>query len=212
MSQEKPRRIVRIDKVTTRGGDKGYASLVGGHRLPKSHALFDLIGQADSVNSQLGLASALLEESTVTVTIRTIITEVQQHLFDMGADLATPWSEDYCGTPPPEKAFLRLDDPYLTRLEHHLEELNANLPPLTSFVLPAGAPAVTQLHVVRCAARQFERALVAAAEGVNPQLVPYVNRLSDLCFVMARSVDHAQAGREVLWNPHSKEQPKENDA
>ena len=147
------------------------------------------IGEVDEANSALGLAIATIGEGPLAVDLRL----VQNELFDLGADLATPGNV---------AGALRIDASQVERLEKRIDVLNADLAPLTSFILPGGAAASAQLHLARAIVRRAERAAVAlnAAEPINPDALAYLNRLSDHLFVAARWVA-AQEGGDVLWQP-----------
>lgn len=174
---------VRIDKVATRGGDAGTSSLADGRRLRKSHAVFDVLGELDELNARVGWAHA--------AGFQDVLLRVMNHLFDIGAAIA---SQDRAGTD-----FLAN---HVAWLDRQIEDLNAGLAPLRSFVLPCGGELVSRLHLCRTGARSAERALVRADDQDVAHCgaaLPYLNRLSDLFFVMAR---HATpAGEEQVWVP-----------
>jgi cob(I)alamin adenosyltransferase len=171
---------IMIDRVVTRGGDAGETSLGDGRRVPKDDARVEAYGTVDEANAVIGnlrlhCAAPLLER-------------IQQDLFDVGADLCVP------GEP---GARLRIGQAGTQRLEAEVTLLNAALPPLTSFVLPAGPPAVVAAHLARVVVRRAERLVVGLSriEPVNPEVIRYLNRLSDYLFVLARSL----SGNETLW-------------
>ena len=182
--------MVKLNKIYTHTGDDGSSGLVDGSRASKAGLRLTAIGEVDEANSQIGVAIAALEEHPV---LADRLRLVQNEMFDLGADLATP--EGIAGA-------LRITAGQVTRIEDGIDVINANLSPLTSFILPGGSAAVAALHVARAVVRRAERAAVAlaAAERVNPHAVAYLNRLSDHLFVAARSVAGAEGG-DVLWQP-----------
>ena len=150
------------------------------------------IGEVDEANSAIGVAIAALHESELAALLR----QVQNEMFDLGADLATPFGTDF------EEHALRIVPRQVTRLEEEIDAMNADLSPLTSFILPGGSMAVSQLHLARGIVRRAERASVALneAEPVNVHALAYLNRLSDHLFVAARHLA-ADEGGDVLWQP-----------
>lgn len=181
--------MVKLNKIYTRTGDTGSAGLVDGSRVSKSSARMTAIGEIDEANAALGAALALLGDPPVEDRLRT----VQNELFDLGADIATPGEVE---------GALRIVAGQVERLEREIDELNAGLQPLQSFILPGGSPGVAALHLARTVVRRAERATVALseAETVNPNALAYFNRLSDLLFVAARYVAGKQGG-DILWRP-----------
>lgn len=185
--------MVKLTKIYTRTGDDGSTGLVDGSRLPKHAARMEAIGAVDEANSALGLALVALGGlECVSVLVR-----IQNDLFDLGADLATPGS-DFA----PSDMVLRIVPAQAAWLEQQIDTANAGAPPLTSFILPGGSEGAARLHVARASVRRAERAMtaLAAAEPVNPAALAYINRLSDYLFVLARAVN-AGAGGDVLWVP-----------
>lgn len=185
--------MVKLNKIYTRTGDDGTTGLVDGSRLPKHAARMEAIGAVDEANSALGLAAVAL----VGTVHAAMITRIQNDLFDLGADLATPGG-DFA----PSEMTLRIVQSQVDWLEHQIDRLNENLAPLTSFILPGGSEASARVHVARAAARMAERRAVALVEvdPVNPAALAYLNRLSDLLFVLTRAINAAAAG-DVLWVP-----------
>jgi cob(I)alamin adenosyltransferase len=185
--------LVKLNKIYTRTGDDGTTGLVDGSRLPKHAARMEAIGTVDEANSALGLAVCALGDSRHAATL----TRIQNDLFDLGADLATP-GEDFT----PSEMVLRLVPAQAEWLEAAIDALNEHLAPLKSFILPGGSEAAARVHVARAATRRAERAMTALAAGapVNPAALSYVNRLSDYLFVLARAINAAGAG-DVLWIP-----------
>lgn len=183
--------MVKLTKIYTRGGDAGQTSLVDNSRVPKHHLRVAAYGSVDETGAALGLARLACAEA-----YQATLSLIQNDLFDLGADLATPEQES------PKYPPLRVTAEQVERLEREIDRLNADLEPLTSFVLSGGNPAAAQLHVARTVARRAEREIsaLAAGETINPQALKYMNRLSDLLFVMARHVnDRGRA--DLLWVP-----------
>ena len=181
---------VRLTRIYTRAGDTGETSLGDGGRVPKTDLRIEAYGTVDELNSFLGLALAgdLPDE------VRPWLEQVQNDLFDLGADLSVPLEDD-------RRERLRVTSEQVERLEELCDLVNARLEPLRSFILPGGTEASARLHVARAVCRRAERLAVALAaeHGVNPAALSYLNRLSDLLFILARA---ANAGsREPLWRP-----------
>jgi cob(I)alamin adenosyltransferase len=181
--------LVKLNKIYTRTGDGGTAGLVDGSRVSKSSLRMAAIGEIDEANAAIGVAIAALGRDDVAYRLL----RVQNDLFDLGADAATPGEVE---------GALRIEASQVARLEVEIDEMNATLDPLTSFILPGGSPAVAALHLARTVVRRAERATVALneSEPLNPQLLAYLNRLSDHLFVAARFVA-AQGDGDVLWQP-----------
>jgi len=180
---------VRLTRIYTRGGDAGETSLGDGSRVSKLDSRIAAFGAVDELNALLGL---VLTAGELPDRFRPWLERIQNELFDVGADLSVPL--DVAGR-------LRIEQPAIDELERLCDEANADLPELRSFVLPAGTEAAARLHVARTVCRRAERdALVADREhGVNPLVLRYLNRLSDLLFILARA---ANAGSdEPLWKP-----------
>ena len=181
--------MVRLNKIYTRTGDEGTAGLVDGSRISKSGLRMTAIGEVDEANAAIGVAIAAMPEGT----IRSDLVRIQNDLFDLGADVATPGEIE---------GALRIVASQVERLEREIDAMNADLAPLTSFILPSGSAAVAALHLARTVIRRAERATVALneAEALNPHLLSYINRLSDHLFVAARKVAAGEGG-DVLWQP-----------
>jgi cob(I)alamin adenosyltransferase len=181
---------VRLTRIYTRTGDEGQTSLGDLSRVPKTHPRVVAYGTVDELNSQLGLALAAgLPEA-----MRAVLERVQNELFDLGADVSSPGSEG-----------LRVTAGQVEVLEADCDRFNAELPPLKSFVLPGGAEAAARLHVARTVCRRAE--LEALRAGDLSRLVPvYLNRLSDLLFILARAANDAAGQDEPLWKPGSSQQ------
>jgi cob(I)alamin adenosyltransferase len=182
---------VRIDRVVTRGGDAGETSLGDGSRVRKDALRIEALGAIDEANSALGLLRQVTGSDTA---ITTLLLAVQNDLFDLGADLAVPDGDG--------KPRIRVGDEQVLALEAAITTHNAALPPLRSFVLPGGGPVAAAAHMARAIVRRAERRVVslAAAEPLNPALLCYLNRLSDLLFVLARE-DNEKNRTAALWNP-----------
>jgi cob(I)alamin adenosyltransferase len=186
--------MVRLNRIYTRTGDDGTSGLVDGSRLPKHAPRFEAIGAVDEANSVLGwaiLEPELGEDSVAD------LTRIQNDLFDLGADLATP-GDDFA----PSEMVLRIVPGQVEWLETRIDFANDKLEPLRSFILPGGGEAAARLHIARAAVRRAERAMtwLAAEEPVNPAALAYINRLSDYLFVLARTAN-AGAGGDPLWVP-----------
>ena len=181
--------MVRLNKIYTRTGDGGTAGLVDGSRVSKSGLRMTAIGEVDEANAAIGMAIATLDEGT----LRSNLIRIQNDMFDLGADVATPGEIE---------GALRIVASQVERLEREIDAMNADLAPLTSFILPSGSAAVASLHFARAVVRRAERAAVALneEEPLSPQLIAYVNRLSDHLFVAARKVAAGEGG-DVLWQP-----------
>ena len=190
--------MVKLNKIYTRTGDDGTTGLVDGSRLAKHAARMEAIGAVDEANSAIGLAVVALTGSPHAADL----THIQNDLFDLGADLATPLGalggDDFA----PSDMVLRIVPGQTDWLEAAIDALNADVPPLTSFILPGGSEGAARVHVARAGVRRAERAMtaLAAAEPVNPAALAYVNRLSDYLFVLARAVNAGGSG-DVLWVP-----------
>jgi len=182
---------VRLTKIYTRGGDKGETSLGDGSRVSKLDPRVAAYGAVDELNSQIGLVLALANE--LPEAHRESLERVQNDLFDLGADLSAPIVEG--------EERLRIEQPPIDELERLCDAFNAGLPELKSFVLPGGSEAAARLHVARAVARRAELAVhsVAAGTTINPLAAVYLNRLSDLLFILARAAN--TGGDEPLWKP-----------
>lgn len=181
---------IKLNKIYTKTGDKGDTGLVGGARRPKYDLRVEAYGTVDEANSAIGLARLHTKGAH-----DEMLKRIQHDLFDAGADLATPYGS---GT---DKA-LRITAVQVKRLENEIDQLNAALAPLTSFVLPGGSEAAAFLHLARTVVRRGERVVCALAtvEKINPVSVQYLNRLSDFLFVLAR-VENGNGAKDVLWEP-----------
>jgi cob(I)alamin adenosyltransferase len=187
--------VVKLNKIYTRTGDQGTTGLVDGSRRAKHDLRLEAIGEVDELNSAIGFAALALEADRAVALHR-----IQNDLFDLGADLATPLGDIGGADFTPSEMVLRVVPAQPERLEAEIDTLNAALPPLTSFILPGGSEGAARVHLARAIARRAERAAtaLAAAEPVNPAALAYLNRLSDYFFVLARAIN---AGKDPLWVP-----------
>lgn len=191
--------MVKLNKIYTRTGDDGTTGLVDGSRSPKHAARIEAIGAVDEANSALGLAICALDAGHDGVAN---LRRVQNDLFDLGADLATPKGAlDGEGFEPGEMV-LRIVGGQVEWIERAIDTANETLEPLTSFILPGGSEAAARLHVARASVRKAERAMTALAElePVNPAALHYINRLSDLLFVLARGANDGGKA-DITWTP-----------
>ncbi|OEJ69647.1 cob(I)yrinic acid a,c-diamide adenosyltransferase [Magnetovibrio blakemorei] len=182
--------MVKLTKIYTRGGDGGDSGLVDGSRLSKSHTRFAAIGDVDEANATIGFARAV---ATVGSATDRFLAGIQNDLFDLGADLATP------GEIP---GALRLSEGRAESLEAEIDALTEQLGPLTSFVLPGGREVAARLHMARTQVRRAERTVINLnlSSPLNPEILKYLNRLSDLLFQMARA-ENDMGRADVLWKP-----------
>ncbi len=176
----------RLSKIYTRTGDDGTTGLGDGSRVAKDSVRVDAFGTVDEANSAIGVVLAC---ESVPKNIRGVLTEVQHDLFELGGELCIPGHS-------------AITDEFVTRLETELDALNQDLPALKEFILPGGGQAAAACHLARTIVRRAERitTTLAKAEDVRSEVLKYLNRLSDLLFVIARVLARAEAGQEVLWN------------
>jgi cob(I)alamin adenosyltransferase len=172
-------------KIYTRTGDAGETSLFGGARVSKSDPRIDAYGTVDELNAFIGAARADSQISS----IDSQLASVQSDLFDVGAQLASPGSSRFTG----------VDASRITALENAIDEMERELAPLTSFILPGGSPAAAQLHVARTVCRRAERLVVALGDTSTAATITYLNRLSDYLFVAARFANHRGGVSDVIW-------------
>ncbi len=188
--------MIKLDRIYTRGGDRGETSLGDGQRRLKCNLRIDAFGTIDEANSAIGLARLSTGGQPE---LDAMLARIQNDLFDLGADLCTPDAAGKLKFEP-----LRIVQSQVDRLEHEIDTLNEGLGPLLSFVLPGGSPAAAALHLARTIARRAERLMVALSrqpgETVNEPALRYINRLSDLLFVASRAANQNGAG-DVLWKP-----------
>lgn len=181
--------MVKLTRIYTRGGDTGETSLGDGKRVPKHDSRVAAYGTVDEANAAIGCARLLTEGEADAMLAR-----IQNDLFDLGADLATPEGG--------REGSLRIAESQVERLEEEIDALNEDLKPLESFILPGGGAAAAYLHLARTMTRRAERLITRLAEGepVNPLAIRYINRLSDHLFVLARHLNDGGKG-DVLWKP-----------
>jgi cob(I)alamin adenosyltransferase len=181
---------VRLDRIYTRGGDRGETSLGDGSRVSKTDPRIEAYGTVDELNSAIGFALA----GELPAASRPWLERIQNELFDLGADLSVPFTDK-------KKERLRITQGQVDRLEELCDRANEGLEPLRSFVLPGGTDGAARLHLARTVCRRAERLAVglAAIDSVNPLAIAYLNRLSDLLFILARGANTGSA--EPLWQP-----------
>jgi cob(I)alamin adenosyltransferase len=184
--------MVKLNKIYTRTGDAGETGLADGSRIRKDDPLSHAIGDVDEANSAIGVALLAITDGEVAA----MMGRIQNELFDLGADLATP-GEDFS----PSEMTLRVIQPQIDRLEREIDRMNEGLEPLRSFILPGRSAGSAQLHLARSIVRRAERAAVTASgeRQLNPLALIYLNRLSDHLFVAARYV--AKSSGDILWQP-----------
>lgn len=177
----------RLSKIYTRTGDEGTTGLGDGSRIDKDAPRMEAIGTVDEVNCHVGLLVATLPADDP---LLTLLSRIQHDLFDLGGELAVP-------------GYQMISDERITALENELDALNESLPPLKNFILPGGSLAAAQCHLARVVCRRAERCIVSLhkVDPVNGAARKYLNRLSDLLFVMARVIARRAGGQEVLWQP-----------
>ena len=195
MSRDRSENPVVLSRIYTRTGDDGTTALGDGSRTAKTDTRLAAYADGEEANCAIGMAITFGE---LPAGIATLLARVQNEMFDVGADLCNPLTE----APPPYPP-LRIDDSYITRLESECDSYNADLPTLRSFVLPGGSPGSTLLHVARTVTRRAERSAWAAADehgdAVSPLPARYLNRLSDLLFILSRAANGSSG--DVLWRP-----------
>ena len=191
--------MVKLNKIYTRTGDDGTTGLGTGERRLKCDARVEAFGTVDEANAAIGLAVTHLEgvESAAVAKVRDMLLRIQNDLFDLGADLCIPDTGEDMGFVP-----LRMVPAQVSRIEAEIDELNGELQPLNSFILPGGSPAAAALHMARTIIRRAERHMVALSkvdgEKVGEPAMHYANRVSDFLFVAARYLN-AQDGGDILW-------------
>ncbi|MAP54554.1 cob(I)yrinic acid a,c-diamide adenosyltransferase [Altibacter sp.] len=190
-------------KIYTKTGDAGTTALFGGTRVPKHHIRIDSYGTVDELNSYIGL----IRDQAIDAHYKEILIKIQDRLFTAGAILATD----------PEKAILKsgkerlnipkISEANITLLETEMDQMNDSLPPMTHFVLPGGHTTVSYCHIARCVCRRAERlaALLHAESPIDPQVLKYLNRLSDYLFVLARKLTYDLQAEEIKWIPEKLE-------
>jgi cob(I)alamin adenosyltransferase len=183
----------RLNRIYTRTGDAGATGLGGGKRVPKDSLRVETYGTVDELSSQIGVALSI----GLCERLAGELPQIQNQLFDLGSDLATP-AESQARHPVPT-----VEPRHIERLEVLIDELNEVVGPLVNFLLPGGSPGAAALHVARTVCRRAERRATALAreESIGPTVLPYLNRLSDALFVMARYENHERGVTEPLWQP-----------
>jgi cob(I)alamin adenosyltransferase len=194
---------VNLTRIYTRLGDGGETHLGDMSRVPKTDARIEAYGTVDELNAQLGVA---LAQQDLPEDVAEKLRRIQNELFDVGADISVPQTRakpgDEASGRGRSKDRLRVIPEQTAWLEQACDEVNATLAPLRSFVLPGGTAAAAQLHVCRTVCRRAERRTIACGDAVNPECVRYLNRLSDLLFILSRGANHAAGGDvEPLWEP-----------
>jgi cob(I)alamin adenosyltransferase len=187
--------MVKLNRIYTKTGDDGTTGLVRGTRRRKDDLRVEAFGTVDEANSFVGMARL---SSAAQPKIDSVLARVQNDLFDLGSDLATPGEDTDAAHPS-----LRITAPQTAWLEQQIDHYNEDLKPLTSFILPGGSPLSAALHLARTITRRAERltvTLAATEPGLNPEAIRYLNRLSDLLFVLAR-VANNNGNKDVLWTP-----------
>ena len=192
--------MVKLNKIYTRTGDDGSTGLTDGSRVKKHSARPQAYGSVDELNSSLGLVFFCLSKNVSdenSVEIKSLIREIQNDLFDLGADLSTPISKIKEKYPP-----LRINERQVNKIEKKIDKYNSKLSPLNSFILPGGSETSSLLHLSRTIARRAERdvSLLATKEEINNQALIYLNRLSDLLFVLCRVLNE-NGLNDILWIP-----------
>jgi cob(I)alamin adenosyltransferase len=188
---------IRINRVYTRTGDAGTTALVGGARVPKDSARVACYGELDELNAAIGLArsfNAAAPRTAARARLEEILRRLQNELFDLGSELATPSDAIYDG-------MFRVGPADVQALEHLMDDCQKDLEPLRSFILPGGGPVSAFLHQARTVCRRAERHILglSRAEPIGPYVIQYVNRLSDLLFVLSRWIGKQAGEREYLW-------------
>ena len=188
--------MVKLNKIYTKTGDDGTTGLVDGSRIAKNDPRMAAIGDVDELNSAIGVAMCVIDDDALVAKLRVI----QNDLFDLGADLATPAEEG--DEFEPSEMVLRITPFQVERLESDIDEANAQLDPLTSFILPGGKDDAAAIHLARAICRRAERTAVTASqsESINPQALAYMNRLSDYLFVLGRLLNDGGKS-DILWVP-----------
>ena len=177
-------------KIYTKFGDSGETALYGGKRIPKDALLIEAIGTVDELNAYIGYAQTQIQEADISE----LLDRIQNHLFAVGADLATPESHT-------KSTEIRISDDFTSEMEEAIDRLSDELSPLTNFILPGGGTAGALLHVARAVCRRGERCVVRLSReaDINPEIIRCLNRLSDLLFVFARVVNHRSQMSEQIW-------------
>lgn len=186
-------------KVYTKTGDAGTTALFGGQRVPKHHLRIESYGTVDELNSHIGL----IRDQQIDAIHKTVLTEVQDRLFTIGAILATPPEKETLKSGQPRLNINRIDENDIAALESEIDRMDASLPQMTHFVLPGGHQTVSFCHIARCVCRRAERLAVNLNENepVDPMVLKYLNRLSDYLFMLARKLTAELGADEIKWIP-----------
>jgi cob(I)alamin adenosyltransferase len=192
-------KMVRLNRIYTKAGDGGQTRLVGGQKVPKDSPRIESYGTVDELSSCIGLARAALEAPGAPAeapALSAVLRRIQNELFNLGSDLATLPQDRHPQQP-------LVEERHVTALEHEIDAWNEHLPELRSFILPGGGWVASALHLARTVCRRAERLVVRlhATEAIGPQIVPYLNRLSDALFVMSRHASRIYGEAEPLWEP-----------
>jgi cob(I)alamin adenosyltransferase len=177
-------------KIYTKFGDSGETALYGGTRIPKDALQIEAIGTVDELNAYIGYACTMIDDADIS----DLMVRIQNHLFALGADLATPKTHTKSND-------IRISSDFTSEMETAIDTLSDELPPLKNFILPGGCPAGSVLHVTRAVCRRSERCVVRLTQetDVNPEIIRSLNRLSDLLFILARVVNHRSQVPEPIW-------------
>jgi cob(I)alamin adenosyltransferase len=196
---------IALNRIYTKRGDAGETGLVGGQRVPKDTRRIEAYGTVDELNAFVGLAAVSCAEDSRLASLAAILRRVQHELFNLGSILATEPADVHPHQP-------RVTAAEIAQLEREIDSMNGDLPPLRSFVLPGGTRLNAELHVTRTVCRRVERLVVAMSreESVPPEVIPYLNRLSDAMFVWSRWANHVLGVPEVLWEPNAAASGREN--
>ncbi len=199
--------MVKINKIYTKTGDKGTTRLVGGNPIPKNHPRVEAYGTIDELNSIVGIVRYFNSQRTESLRkekFDVILEEIQQRLFDLGSQLATdPSYKSKMPNPP------KIDKKQIQWLEQVIDAMNENLNPLNSFILPGGGALNSFLHQCRTVCRRAERNIISLnqQEEISPEIISFINRLSDAFFVFSRWLSETQGEREILWKPNIPDEP-----
>ena len=190
-------------KVYTKTGDKGTTSLFGGARVPKHHLRIESYGTIDELNSYIGL----IRDQDINPFYKTILMEIQDRLFTVGAIMATPPEKEVLKNGQQRLNINRISEKDVNLLEDQIDAMDAELPPMTHFVLPGGHSTVSYCHITRCVCRRAERLAthLNEEEPIDEAVLTYLNRLSDYLFVLARKLSHDLNAEEIKWIPRKEE-------
>lgn len=186
-------------KIYTKTGDKGKTSLFGGTRVPKYHLRIEAYGTVDELNSYIGL----IRDQKIDLHTKEILLKIQNELFTLGSMLATPPEKEILKSGKERLNINKVSDESVTLLENEIDQMNESLPPMTHFILPGGHTTVSFCHIARCICRRAERIATQLSDesSINPQILVYLNRLSDYLFVLARKLTIDNQAQEIPWIP-----------